>query len=78
MGRTLQYYLVLDVPGPVGILECVERLHEVPIGWADAGYHQCTAVPPEGVLEQPGQFGVPVRHMATSLGFVAQCTDHIT
>lgn len=47
--------LVLDVPCSVGILECVERLHEVSVSRADAGYHQSTIVPTEGVLDQPGQ-----------------------
>ena len=28
--------LVFDVPGSVGILECVEGLHEVSVGRADA------------------------------------------
>lgn len=27
----VHHHLVLDVAGPVGILECVERLHEVPV-----------------------------------------------
>ena len=36
--------LVLDVPCSVGILECVERLHEVSVSRADAGYHQSTIV----------------------------------
>ena len=70
--------LVLDVPGPVGILECVECLHEVSISGTDAGYHESAAVAPQGVLEQPGKFGVPVWHMATSLGLVTKGTDHVT
>lgn len=32
--------LVLDVPCSVAILERVERLHEVSVSRADAGYHQ--------------------------------------
>ena len=70
--------LVLDVPGPVGILERVECLHEVSVSGADAGYHESAAVAPKRVLEQPGQFGVPVRYMAASLGLVTKSTDHIT
>ena len=31
------------------------RLHEVSVSRADAGYHQSTIVPTEGVLDQPGQ-----------------------
>ena len=63
--------LVFDVPGSVGILECVEGLHEVSVGRADAGYHQSTTVSTEGVLDQSGQLGVSVWDVATSLGFVS-------
>ena len=69
--------LVLDVPSSVGILECIERLHEVSVSRADAGYHQSTIVPTEGVLDQPGQLWVSVWDVATSLGFVSKSTDHI-
>ena len=43
--------LILNVPGPVGILERVECLHEVSVSGADACYHESTAVAPERVLE---------------------------
>ena len=43
--------LVLDVPGSVGILECIKCLHEVSVGGANAGYHQSAAIPSERVLE---------------------------
>jgi hypothetical protein len=45
--------LVLDVSGPVGVLEGVQGLHEVTVGGRDAGDHHGTAVAAERVLKQP-------------------------
>ena len=70
-------YLVLDVSGPVGILECVEGLHEVPISGTYARNHEGPAVAPQGVLEEACQLAVPVRNMAALLGHVTKGTDDV-
>lgn len=38
--------LVLDVPGPVGVLQGVQGLHEVAVGRGHAGDHHGAAVAP--------------------------------
>ena len=49
--------LVLDVPGPVGVLQGVEGLHEVSVGRGHAGDHHGAAVATERVLQQPESWG---------------------
>ncbi len=71
-------YLVLDIPRPVGVLECIESLHEVSVSRTHTSYHEGLAVTPQGVLEEAGQLRVPVRNMRTFLGLVPQSTDDIT
>ncbi len=44
---------VLDVSGPVGVLEGVQGFHEVTVGRRNAGDHHGPAVAAEGVLKQP-------------------------
>ena len=42
--HVVDYWLVLDVSGTVGIFEGVEGLHEVTVAGGDAGDHQGAAV----------------------------------
>lgn len=71
-------HLVSDVPCTVSILECVQCLHEVTVGWADACNHESPAVPSQRVLKHTGELAVSVGHVTALLGLVTQCTDHIT
>lgn len=55
-GLVLVYYhLVFDVSSPVGIFECVKRLHEVPIRGAHTGDHDGLAKSPTRLGEDEGQ-----------------------
>lgn len=59
----------LDLFGPVGVLEGVVCVLVGQTGGADGSDHHCATVAPDGVLEQTGQFAVPVGHMRlTALG----------
>lgn len=53
----------LDLLGPVGILEGVVSVLICQAGGADGSNHYCAAVAPDGILEQTGQFAVPIGHM---------------
>lgn len=59
-------YREFDLLGPVGILEGVVGVLVGQARGADGSYHHCAAVAPDGVLQQAGQFAVPVGHMRLS------------
>jgi hypothetical protein len=65
-------HLVLDVASPVGISQRIQRFHEVLVGGRDAGDHERAAVAAQRVLEQTGQLGIAIGHVAANLFAVAQ------
>lgn len=64
--------LVLDLSGATRIIEGIQGLVEVRLGWRAASDHGSTRVATQGILQDTGQLGVSVRH---EVAFLANLTE---
>lgn len=73
---------MLDISRPVRMLEGVDRLGGVPLGWTHTGNRESMRVATRRVLEQPGEFGISARNVRGSVGpgprWVSKSRDDIS
>lgn len=69
--------LVLDVTGPIGVFQSIERLHQVAVGRRNAGNHHSARVATQGVLQDASKLVAAIGHMRAFLFRVPQSADDV-
>ena len=57
------FNLILDHLGPLCIIQGAQRLVKIVVGRTQSSEHECAAVPPQTLLQQPRQLAVPIGHV---------------